>query len=91
MTEASLADLRSRLEQAALARAAEPARVRQGDFRAIPAAHPARYMAITATDLPEYLTKPEVLQTFDDAAATAALNLTFVARKGAAIAYPAES
>lgn len=32
-------------------------------------AHPAHHPAITATDLPEFLTKPEVLQTFDDAAA----------------------
>ena len=37
-------------EQAALARAAGVARVRQGDFRAILAAHPAPYTAITATD-----------------------------------------
>jgi hypothetical protein len=91
VTEASLADLRSCLEQAALARAGGAARVRQGDFRAILAAYPARYMGITATDLPEHLTKPKVLQTFDDAAAAAALNLTFVARKRAAIAYLAES
>jgi hypothetical protein len=87
---ASLADLRSRLEQAALARAAGAARVRRGGFRAILAAHPVHYTAITATDLPEHLTKPEVLPTFDDAAAAAALNLTFAARKGAAIANPAE-
>jgi 2-polyprenyl-3-methyl-5-hydroxy-6-metoxy-1,4-benzoquinol methylase len=56
-------------EQVSLARAAGVARVRQGDFRAILAARPVHYAAITATDLLEHLTKPEVLQTFDDAAA----------------------
>ena len=58
-------------EQAALARAAGVARVRQGDFRTILAAQPTHYAAITATDLLEHLTKPEVLQTFDDVAAGA--------------------
>jgi 2-polyprenyl-3-methyl-5-hydroxy-6-metoxy-1,4-benzoquinol methylase len=52
-------------EQVALARAAGVTRVRQGDFRAVLAARPAHYAAITATDLLEHLTKPEVLQTFD--------------------------
>ena len=67
-------------EQAALARAAGVARVRQGDFRAILAAHPAHYAAITATDLLEHLTKPEVLQTFDDVAAALAPGGVFVGR-----------
>ena len=67
-------------EQAALARAAGVARVRQGDFRAMLAAHPAHYAAITATDLLEHLTKPEVLQTFDDAAAALAPGGVFVGR-----------
>ncbi len=67
-------------EQAALARAAGVARVRQGDFRAILAAHPAHYAAITATDLLEHLTKPEVLQTFDDAAAALAPGGVLVGR-----------
>ena len=67
-------------EQAALARAAGVARVRQGDFRAILAGHRAHYAAITATDLLEHLTKPEVLQTFDDAAAALAPGGVFVAR-----------
>jgi 2-polyprenyl-3-methyl-5-hydroxy-6-metoxy-1,4-benzoquinol methylase len=67
-------------EQAALARAAGVARVRQGDFRAILATHPAHYAAITATDLLEHLTKPEVLQTFDDAAAALAPGGVFVGR-----------
>lgn len=67
-------------EQTALARAAGVARVRQGDFRAILAAHPAHYAAITATDLLEHLTKPEVLQTFDDVAAALAPGGVFVGR-----------
>jgi len=67
-------------EQAALARAAGVARVRQGDFRALLAAHPAHYAAITATDLLEHLTKPEVLQTFDDVAAALAPGGVFVGR-----------
>ena len=67
-------------EQAALARAAGVARVRQGDFRAILAGHRAHYAAITATDLLEHLTKPEVLQTFDDATAALAPGGVFVAR-----------
>jgi SAM-dependent methyltransferase len=67
-------------EQAALARAAGVPRVRQGDFRTILAAQPAHYVAITATDLLEHLTKPEVLQTFDDAAAALAPGGVFVGR-----------
>ena len=67
-------------EQAALARTAGVARVRQGDFRAILAAHPAHYAAITATDLLEHLTKPEVLQTFDDVAAALVSGGVFVGR-----------
>jgi SAM-dependent methyltransferase len=67
-------------EQAALARAAGTARVRQGDFRAILAENPAHYAAITATDLLEHLTKPEVLQTFDAVAAALAPGGIFVGR-----------
>jgi 2-polyprenyl-3-methyl-5-hydroxy-6-metoxy-1,4-benzoquinol methylase len=67
-------------EQAALARAAGVTRVRQGDFRAILAAQPAHYAAITATDLLEHLTKPEVLQTFDDVAAALAPGGVLVGR-----------
>jgi 2-polyprenyl-3-methyl-5-hydroxy-6-metoxy-1,4-benzoquinol methylase len=67
-------------EQAALARAAGIAGVRQGDFRAILGARPAHYAAITATDLLEHLTKPEVLQTFDYAAAALAPGGIFVGR-----------
>ena len=67
-------------EQVALAQAAGVTRVFQGDFRAILAAHPAHYAAITATDLLEHLTKPEVLQTFDDVAAALAPGGVFVGR-----------
>lgn len=67
-------------EQAALARAAGVPRVRQGDCRSILAAQPAHYAAITATDLLEHLTKPEVLQTFDDVAAALAPGGAFVGR-----------
>ena len=67
-------------EQAALARAAGVARVRQGDFRTILATYPVHYAAITATDLLEHLTKPEVLQTFDDVAAALAPDGIFVGR-----------
>jgi hypothetical protein len=51
-----------------------------GEFRAILAAHPAHYAAITATDLLEHLTKPEVIQTFDDVAAALAPGGVFVGR-----------
>jgi 2-polyprenyl-3-methyl-5-hydroxy-6-metoxy-1,4-benzoquinol methylase len=67
-------------EQVALARVAGVARVCQGDFRAILAAHPGHYAAITATDLLEHFTKPEVLQTFDDVAAALAPGGIFVGR-----------
>jgi 2-polyprenyl-3-methyl-5-hydroxy-6-metoxy-1,4-benzoquinol methylase len=67
-------------EQVALARATGVDRVRQGDFRAILAGHRAHYAAITATDLLEHLTKPEVLQTFDDVAAALAPGGVFVGR-----------
>ena len=67
-------------EQAALARAAGIARVREGDFRAILTGHRAHYAAITATDLLEHLTKPEILQTFDEVAAALAPGGVFVAR-----------
>ncbi|MGH3186235.1 MAG: class I SAM-dependent methyltransferase [Streptosporangiaceae bacterium] len=67
-------------EQAALARASGVNRVLQGDFRAILAAHPAHYAAVTATDLLEHLTKPEVLRTFDEVAAALVPGGVFVGR-----------
>jgi SAM-dependent methyltransferase len=67
-------------EQVALARAAGITGICHGDFRAILGANPARYAAITATDVLEHLTKPEVLATFDDVAAALAPGGVFVAR-----------
>jgi 2-polyprenyl-3-methyl-5-hydroxy-6-metoxy-1,4-benzoquinol methylase len=67
-------------EQAALARAADVPRILQGDFRSILAEQPGRYAAITATDLLEHLTKPEVLRTFDDVAAALAPGGIFIGR-----------
>jgi 2-polyprenyl-3-methyl-5-hydroxy-6-metoxy-1,4-benzoquinol methylase len=67
-------------EQAALARAAGVPRVREGDFLAILGAQPGHYAAITAMDLLEHLTKPEILRTFDDVAAALAPGGVFVAR-----------
>jgi 2-polyprenyl-3-methyl-5-hydroxy-6-metoxy-1,4-benzoquinol methylase len=67
-------------EQAALAHAAGITGVRHGDFRAILAEQPSRYAAITATDLLEHFTKPEVLVTFDDVAAALTPGGVFVAR-----------
>ena len=67
-------------EQTALAQVAGITRVRQGDFRAILAAHPAHYAAITATDLLEHFTKPEILTAFDDVAAALMPGGVFVAR-----------
>ena len=116
MTKASLADLLSRLEQAALARAA---RVRRGDFRAILAAHTSRSIRqlAAATGFDSVLTRSslpvvheptsaaqvmvrQVVSTcypIPPAAKTGMLrghiavsDLTFAARKGAAIAKPAE-
>ena len=63
-----------------LAQAAGIIRIRQGDFRAILAAHPAHYAGITATDVLEHFTKPEVLATFDEVAAALRPGGVFVAR-----------
>ncbi len=67
-------------EQAALALAAGVPRVRHGDFRTVLASQPGHYAVITATDLLEHLTKPEILQTFDDVAAALAPGGVFVGR-----------
>ena len=67
-------------EQTAMAQAAGITGVHQGDCRAILAAHPAHFAAITATDLLEHFTKPEVLTTFDDVAAALRPGGVFVAR-----------
>ncbi len=65
-------------EQAALALAAGATQVRQRDFRANIAAHPAPCRAIATTFLLEDPTKREVLQTFDEVAVTVALGDIFV-------------
>jgi hypothetical protein len=112
-----LADLRSRLEQAALARAAGEARVRHGDFRAILAAHTSRSIRqlTVAVGFDSVLTRSSPPIAHEPASAAqvmvrqivsacypippaaktgmlpghiAASNLTFPARKGAAIANP---
>jgi SAM-dependent methyltransferase len=75
-------------EQTALARAAGVAGVHQGDFRAVLASHPAYYAAITSTDLLEHLTKPEILQTFDDVAAALVRGGVFIGRVPNAVIPP---
>jgi 2-polyprenyl-3-methyl-5-hydroxy-6-metoxy-1,4-benzoquinol methylase len=67
-------------EQVALARAAGLGTVRQGDYRELLREHPAELAAVTATDLLEHLTKPEVLATFDAVAAALRPGGRFVAR-----------
>jgi SAM-dependent methyltransferase len=56
-------------EQVALARAAGLGAVRHGDYREALRERQGELAAVTATDLLEHLTKPEVLETFDAAAA----------------------
>jgi SAM-dependent methyltransferase len=67
-------------EQVALARAAGIGQVRQGDYRDLLCARPGRLAAVTATDLLEHLTKPEVLDTFDAVAVALRPGGRFVAR-----------
>jgi SAM-dependent methyltransferase len=67
-------------EQVRRAHAAGVTRVRHGDYREFLGAQPGRYAAVTATDLLEHLTKPEVLDTFDSVAAALVAGGVFVAR-----------
>jgi 2-polyprenyl-3-methyl-5-hydroxy-6-metoxy-1,4-benzoquinol methylase len=67
-------------EQVALARSAGLGSVRQGDYRELLAEHSGRLAAVTATDLLEHLTKPEVLATFDAAAVALRPGGRFIAR-----------
>jgi SAM-dependent methyltransferase len=67
-------------EQVALARAAGIEQVRQGDYLDLLRAHPGGLAAVTATDLLEHLTKPEVLGTFDAVALALRPGGRFVAR-----------
>jgi len=67
-------------EQVSVARAAGLGRVRQGDYRELLAERSGELAAVTATDLLEHLTKPEVLDTFDAVAAALRPGGCFVAR-----------
>jgi 2-polyprenyl-3-methyl-5-hydroxy-6-metoxy-1,4-benzoquinol methylase len=67
-------------EQVALARAAGLGTVRHGDYRELLREHPGELAAVTATDLLEHLTKPEVLATFDAVAAALRAGGRFIAR-----------
>jgi 2-polyprenyl-3-methyl-5-hydroxy-6-metoxy-1,4-benzoquinol methylase len=67
-------------EQVALARAAGLGTVRHGDYRELLTGRPGTLAAVTATDLLEHLTKPEVLATFDAVAVALRPGGRFVAR-----------
>ena len=67
-------------EQVSVARAAGLGQVRQGDYRELLTERPGELAAVTATDLLEHLTKPEVLDTFDAVAAALKPGGCFVAR-----------
>jgi 2-polyprenyl-3-methyl-5-hydroxy-6-metoxy-1,4-benzoquinol methylase len=67
-------------EQVALAKAAGLTTVRHGDYRELLTARPGELAAVTATDLLEHLTKPEVLATFDAVAVALRPGGVFVAR-----------
>jgi 2-polyprenyl-3-methyl-5-hydroxy-6-metoxy-1,4-benzoquinol methylase len=67
-------------EQVALAHAAGLGQVRHGDYRELLRDRPAGLAAVTATDLLEHLTKPEVLDTFDAVAQALRPEGRFVAR-----------
>ncbi len=67
-------------EQVALARAAGLGTVRHGDYRELLGERPGELAAVTATDLLEHLTKPEVLATFDAVAAALRPGGRFIAR-----------
>jgi len=77
LTRKASISVRSRRQ---LARAAGVSGVHHGDFRVTLATHPSHYAAVTATDLLEHLTKPEVLQTFDDVGAALAAGGVFIGR-----------
>ena len=67
-------------EQVRLAHEAGLAQVHQGDYLGLLAGCPGQLAAVTATDLLEHLTKPEVLTTFDAVAAALRPGGRFVAR-----------
>jgi 2-polyprenyl-3-methyl-5-hydroxy-6-metoxy-1,4-benzoquinol methylase len=67
-------------EQVALARTAGLGTVRHGDYRELLSERQGELAAVTATDLLEHLTKPEVLATFDAVAAALRPGGRFIAR-----------
>jgi 2-polyprenyl-3-methyl-5-hydroxy-6-metoxy-1,4-benzoquinol methylase len=67
-------------EQVAVAHSAGIIQVRQGDYRDLLRASRGHYAAVTATDVLEHLSKPEVLDTFDLVAGALAPGGVFVAR-----------
>jgi hypothetical protein len=75
-------------DQAALAAETGVTRIRQWDFRAIPAAHLTHDGASTATDIPEHLAKPRFFPTLDDVAAALAPSGVFAGRVPNAISPP---
>jgi 2-polyprenyl-3-methyl-5-hydroxy-6-metoxy-1,4-benzoquinol methylase len=67
-------------EQVALANESGLGQLRLGDYRELLAERPGELAAVTATDLLEHLTKPEVLATFDGVAAALRPGGRFIAR-----------
>jgi 2-polyprenyl-3-methyl-5-hydroxy-6-metoxy-1,4-benzoquinol methylase len=67
-------------EQVALARGNGLMQVQEGDYLRLLRDRPGQLAVITATDLLEHLTKPEVLATFDAAAAALRSGGRFIAR-----------
>jgi 2-polyprenyl-3-methyl-5-hydroxy-6-metoxy-1,4-benzoquinol methylase len=67
-------------QQVALAHAAGVQQVRRGDYRELLCGRPGEFAAVTAIDLPEHLTKPEVLATLDAVAHALRPGGRFVAR-----------
>jgi 2-polyprenyl-3-methyl-5-hydroxy-6-metoxy-1,4-benzoquinol methylase len=67
-------------QQVAVARETGLSQVKQGDYRQLLEDCPGELAAVTATDLLEHLTKPEVLATFDTVAAALRPGGRFVAR-----------
>jgi 2-polyprenyl-3-methyl-5-hydroxy-6-metoxy-1,4-benzoquinol methylase len=67
-------------EQVALAHSGGLGTIRQGDYRELLTERPGKLAAVTATDLLEHLTKPEVLATFDAVATALQPGGRFVAR-----------
>jgi 2-polyprenyl-3-methyl-5-hydroxy-6-metoxy-1,4-benzoquinol methylase len=67
-------------EQVMLAHKSGLTKVQQGDYLKVLAARPGQLTAVTATDLLEHLTKPEVMATFDAVAAALRPGGVFVAR-----------